>query len=143
MAILGCFLAFLSKKIILIVMVKKEKLEHQNIFKKSIQHLEATGFNNIKADIPGYENPKSFVRKSTGMEVTPDISATKNGRKYFFDISLKSDRSSQLKSKWLLLDAFSRLRSNRFKIITMRGHFKFTEQLLNEINLTNKQPIKI
>lgn len=124
-------------------MVKTEKLEHQNIFKKTINHLKATGFDNIKADIPGYENPKSFVRKSTGTEVTPDISATKNGRKYFFDISLKSNRSSQLKSKWLLLDTFSRLRSGRFKIITMRGHFKFTEQLLNDINLTNKKPIKI
>ncbi len=124
-------------------MVKKEKLEHQNIFKKSIKHLKAVGFDNIKADIPGYENPKSFIKKSTGMEVTPDISATKNGRRYFFDISLKSERASQLKSKWLLLDTFSRLRSNRFKIITFRGHFKFTEQLLSDINLTNKKPIKI
>lgn len=124
-------------------MVKNEKLEHQNIFKKSIQHLKAKGFNNIKADIPGYDNPKSFVRKSTGTEVTPDISATKNGKNYFFDISLKSDRSRQLKSKWLLLDTFSRLRSGRFKVITMRGHFKFTEQLLSDINLTNKKPIKI
>ena len=124
-------------------MIKIEKLENEEILKKSVEHLQSRGFDNIKADMEGYETPKSYLKKSSGNSVTPDITATKNGIKYFFDISVKSDKSTLLKSKWLFLDTLSRMKSNRFRIITFRGHYKFTETLLNELNLGNKQPIKI
>ncbi|MDG1571518.1 hypothetical protein OZ410_04270 [Robiginitalea sp. M366] len=124
-------------------MIKPQKEEHQELLEKSIEHLEARGFQNIKADMDGYETPKSFIKQSTGNSVTPDITAIKNGRKYLFDLSLKSDAPTLLKSKWLLLDTLSRMKSNRFRIITFRGHYKFTHTLLQELNLNNKQPIKI
>ncbi|MFZ9003184.1 MAG: hypothetical protein ACO20F_05035 [Robiginitalea sp.] len=124
-------------------MIKTEKQENQDVLQLSVEHLEARGFNNIKADMEGYETPKSYLKKSSGSAVTPDITATKNGIKYFFDISLKSEKPTMLKSKWLFLDTLSRMKSNRFRIITFRGHYKFTHTLLNELNLGNKQPIKI
>lgn len=124
-------------------MVKKEKIENSDFLKKSINHLEATGFENIKADIDGYETPKSYLRKESGNKITPDIVAVKNGRRYFFDISLKSEKRRLLKTKWLFLDTLSRMKSERFRIITTRGHYKFTDKLLEEINLSNKQPIRI
>ncbi len=124
-------------------MIKREKQENQELLEQSVQHLQARGFNNIKVDMEGYESPKSYIKKSTGNAVTPDITATKNGMKYVFDISLKSDRPTLLKSKWLFLDTLSRLKSNRFRILTFRGHYKFTETLLRELNLGSKQPIKV
>lgn len=124
-------------------MIQVEKQENLEILEQSVQHLESRGFSNIKADIEGYETPKSYIKKSTGNAVTPDITAVKNGRKYLFDISLKSDKPKLLKSKWVLLDTLSRMKSNRFRIITFRGHYKFTDTLLKEINLGNKEPIKI
>lgn len=124
-------------------MVKIEKTENRDFLKKSINHLKATGFENIKADMEGYETPKSYLRKESGNPITPDIVAVKNGRKYFFDISLKSEKRRLLKTKWLFLDTLSRMKSQRFRIITTRGHYKFTDTLLNEINLSNKQPIRI
>ena len=122
---------------------KEEKKENGEILEKSVNHLKAQGFTDIKASLPGYESPKTFKGKSSGLEVAADISAKKNGRKYFFDISLKSEKAKLLKSKWLLLDTVARLKSNRFKIITTRGHFKFTDELLKDINLQNKNPIRI
>ncbi len=124
-------------------MIKIEKQDNQDVLQQSVEHLEARGFNNIKADMEGYETPKSYLKKSSGKAVTPDITATKNGIKYFFDISLKSEKPTLLKSKWLFLDTLSRMKSNRFRIITFRGHYKFTDTLLSELNLGNKQPIKI
>ena len=124
-------------------MIRLEKEENKAILEQSVQHLAARGFNNIKADIEGYETPKSYIKKSTGNAVTPDITATKNGNKYLFDISLKSEKPKLLKSKWVLLDTLSRMRSNRFRIITFRGHYKFTDTLLRELNLGNKEPIKL
>ncbi|WP_281541763.1 hypothetical protein [Maribacter aestuarii] len=124
-------------------MVKVEKSENNAFLEKSIQHLEATGFENIKADMEGYETPKSYIRKGSDSKITPDIVALKNGRKYFFDISLKSEKPRLLKTKWLFLDTLSRMNSNRFRIITTRGHYKFTDTMLEDINLSNKEPIKI
>ena len=124
-------------------MISVEKLDNKEFLEKSIHHLEATGFENIKADIDGYETPKSYLKRGSDIKITPDIVALKNGMKYFFEISLKSEKPLQLKSKWLFLDALSRLKSNRFRIITTKGHYKFTENMLEDINLTNKSPIRI
>lgn len=124
-------------------MISLDKLVNKEFLEKSIHHLEATGFEGIKADIDGYETPKSYLKKGSDIKITPDIVALKNGMKYFFEISLKSEKPLQLKSKWLFLDALSRLKSNRFRIITTKGHYKFTENMLEDINLTNKTPIRI
>jgi len=124
-------------------MIKSEKPENKEFLEKSINHLESQGFENIKADIDDYETPKSYIRKGTGNRITPDIVAIKNGRKYFFEISLKSEKPRLLKSKWLFLDTLSRMNSNRFRIITTKGHYSFTDAMLSDINLENKTPIKI
>lgn len=124
-------------------MVKLDKSDNTEFLERSIHHLEATGFENIKADMEGYDKPKSYSRKGAEEKITPDIVAVKNGRKYFFDISLKSEKPRLLKTKWLFLDTLSRMKSNRFRIITTRGHYKFTDMMLEDINLSNKQPIKI
>lgn len=124
-------------------MTALDKTENEAFLEKSIQHLEATGFEQIKADLEGYDSPKSYLRKGTESKITPDIVALKNGRKYFFDISLKSKKPRLLKTKWLFLDTLSRMKSNRFRIITTKGHYKFTDDMLEDINLTNKEPIKL
>ncbi|WP_339336155.1 MULTISPECIES: hypothetical protein [unclassified Croceitalea] len=124
-------------------MIKIDKKENKEFLQKSINHLEHTGFENIKADLDGYETPKSYLKKGGDTKITPDIVAVKNGRKYFFDVSLKTEKEKLLKTKWLFLDTISRLKSNRFKIITTRGHYKFTDDLLNDLNLSSKTPIKI
>tara|TARA_R110000868_G_scaffold34421_1_gene124351 strand:+ start:57388 stop:57762 length:375 start_codon:yes stop_codon:yes gene_type:complete len=124
-------------------MTATEKTENSKFIEKSVNHLEATGFEQIKADLEDYEKPKSYLSKSSNSKITPDIVAIKNGKKYFFDISLKSKNPRLLKSKWLFLDTISRMHSNRFRIITTKGHYKFTDTMLEDINLTNKEPIKL
>ncbi|MBU2995890.1 hypothetical protein KO500_05570 [Cellulophaga baltica] len=124
-------------------MIASEKIENTELIEKSVQHLEATGFENIKADMKGYETPKSYLKKGSDSKITPDIVALKNGKKYFFEISLKSAKPKLLKSKWLFLDTISRMKSDRFRIITTKGHYKFTESMLEDINLMNKEPIKL
>ena len=124
-------------------MVKVEKSENQAFLEKSIHHLEATGFEDIKADMEGYETPKSYLKKGSDISITPDIVAEKEGKKHYFDISLKSDKPKLLKSKWLFLNALTALKSYRFKLITTKGHYKFTYNMLDDINLNDKKLIKI
>jgi len=123
-------------------MIAKEKLENKVFLKESLTYLEKLGFNNIKADAEGYETPKSYLKKGSDISITPNIVAEKGGRKHYFEISLKSEQPKLLKSKWRFLDVLTRMKDDRFKIITRRGHYKFTQDMLDELNL-DKTPIKL
>ena len=124
-------------------MIGQEKQENKELIEKTISYLEAKNFEEIKVDLPGYDAPKSFVKKKGEVSIAADLSAKKDGRKYFFDIGLKSKKTKLLKTKWLLLDAVSQAKSNYFRIITTRGHIRFTENLLREVNMSHKNLIRI
>jgi hypothetical protein len=124
-------------------MIYADKEKYKDILKNSVTYLEQHGFENIKADVEGYDSPKSFIKKGSDVTITPDIVGEKNGTKHYFDISLKSEKPNLLKSKWLFLNTLSAAKSRRFRLITTRGHFKFTNEMLQDINLNNKKLIKI
>jgi sulfite reductase beta subunit-like hemoprotein len=124
-------------------MIREQKEKNRELIEKTISYLEMKNFEDIRADLPGYTSPKSFVKKKDGINIVADLSAKKEGRKYFFDIGLKSQKFRLLKSKWLLLDAVAQSKSNYFRIITTRGHIQFTQKLLQEVNLSHKTLIKI
>ena len=123
-------------------MIQLDKKEHAKILEESIEYLEKKGFENIKADLDGYETPKSFSRQGSDLTVTPDIVAHRDDKKHYFEVSVKTEKPKILKSKWLILDTLSRLKKQRFKIITVRGHYKFTNEILSELNL-EKNLIKL
>ncbi|MDO6597227.1 hypothetical protein Q4512_09905 [Oceanihabitans sp. 2_MG-2023] len=125
-------------------MTTADKEVNLEFLKESILYLENKGFDNIQADVEGYESPKSYTKKSKGVDssITPDIVAEKAGRKHYFEIGLKSEEPTLLKSKWRFLDVLSRMKDDRFKVITRRGHYKFTQDMLDDLNL-DKEPIKL
>ena len=124
-------------------MIHEDKQKYQDILNDSVDYLEKRGFENIKADTDGYETPKSYLKKGSDISITPDIVAEKEGRTHYFDISLKSEKPKLLKSKWLFLNTLSVIKSRPFRLITTRGHFKFTNEMLDDINLYDKKLIKI
>lgn len=119
-------------------MVQRDKQENDDVLKESVTYLENKGFENIKADIEGYETPKSYNKKGSDISITPDIVAERAGIKHYFEVSLKSDKTNLLKSKWRFLDVLTRMRNERFKIITRRGHYKFTNEMLDHLNMEKK-----
>lgn len=125
-------------------MIQIDKTDDKNteFLNETIEYLENKGFENIKADIEGYDTPISFTRKETGNSLTPDIVAEKRGIKYFFEVSLKSTKPKLLKSKWLLLDTLTRMKDYRFRIVTTKGHLSFTRDMIEQANL-NKNYIRI
>ncbi len=123
-------------------MIYLDKKENEEALIDSINYLKHKGFENIKADVEGYETPKSYLKKDSDVTITPDIIAERAGIKHYFEISLKSEEPHLLKSKWRFLDVLTRMKNHRFKIITRRGHYKFTEEMLSDLNL-NKKLIKL
>jgi hypothetical protein len=124
-------------------MTFNDKQEHSDFLETSVNYLQNLGYENIKADLEGYETPKSYYKKGSDVTITPDIVAEKEGRKHIFDISLKTPKTNLLKSKWIFLNTLSALKSHNFRLITTRGHYKFTDEMLNDINLKDKKLIKL
>ncbi|QNK77432.1 hypothetical protein H7F37_15220 [Winogradskyella sp. PAMC22761] len=124
-------------------MIIQDKIKYTDELSNSITYLENLGYSNIKADLKGYESPKSYHKKGSDINVTPDIVAEKEGRKHIFDLSLKSEKPRLLKSKWLFLSTLSKIKSYRFRLITTRGHYKFTYETIDAINLDNIKLLKI
>jgi hypothetical protein len=124
-------------------MILQDKAKYVQELNNSIHYLENLGYNNIKADITGYETPKSYFKKGSDITVTPDIVAEKEGRKHLFDLSLKSEKPRLLKSKWLFLNTLSQIKSYNFRLITTRGHYKFTNETVDAIHLDTVKLLKI
>ncbi len=123
-------------------MVHEDRIEHTELLERSIDHLSDSGFTDIKADLDGYESPKSFYKKDTDVTIIPDIVGYMGGVKYYFELGVKSSKPRLLKSKWLFLDTLSKLKKHKFKIITMRGHYRFTDQIIKELDIQIK-PIRL
>ncbi|QXP80005.1 MULTISPECIES: hypothetical protein [Winogradskyella] len=119
-------------------MIIQDKIKYTDELSNSITYLENLGYSNIKADLEGYESPKSYHKKGSEISVTPDIVAEKEGRKHIFDLSLKSE-----KPRWLFLSTLSKIKSYRFRLITTRGHYKFSNETIDAINLDNIKLLKI
>lgn len=116
-------------------MIREEKEKHENLIIKTIKHLKKLGYTDIKADVEGYETPKSFEMRSQNITVTPDIvSKTPNGKVHYVDISVKSDQPILLKTKWKFLKTLSELKNRSFRVITHKGHYSFTDKLLSEMS---------
>ena len=123
-------------------MTHVDRKENKAFLKQSVEYLNKLGFEDIKTEIEGYDSPKSYHKKGTDIVVTPDITCTKHSKKYYFEIGLKSEKPKLLKSKWRFLDVLSRMGGNYFKIITKKGHYKFTMDMLVELNM-DKRLIKL
>ncbi|NNK73888.1 MAG: hypothetical protein HKO94_11925, partial [Flavobacteriaceae bacterium] len=110
---------------------------------KSINYLENLGYTDIKADTEGYETPKTYLKRGSEISITPDIVAIKEGKKHIFDLGLKSEKPRLLKSKWLFLNTLSQLKSYRFQLITLRGHYKFSHETQDAVHLDTLKTHKI
>lgn len=124
-------------------MIQQDKNNYQDELNDSISYLKNLGYENIKADIEGYDTPKSYIKKGSDIAITPDIVAEKEGRKYIFDLSLKTVKPRLLKSKWLFLNTLSQIKKYRFRLITKRGHYSFSNQITDSINLDTVKIMKL
>lgn len=123
-------------------MIALDKENNIDILQDSVDYLQNHGFENIKADIDGFESPTSYHKKGSDVTITPDIVAEQDGKKHYFEISLKSEKPNLLKSKWKFLETFTQMKGHYFRIITCRGHYKFTKEMLDDIKL-DKNLIKL
>lgn len=119
-------------------MEEKEKWVEQVI--KDI--IEPKGYDSFRANLEQYERPAQLVQNGTGDVFTPDITAVKNNQKSYFEIAHKNEDVNRTVSKWKLLSALAEMRGGKFYLVSPKGHYRFTEELVKLYNL-HPQIIKL
>jgi hypothetical protein len=100
--------------------------------------VEPKGYDTVKANMDEYEKPAQLVQNSTGDVFVPDITAVRNDQKSYFEIAQKNENVNRTVSKWKLLSALAEMKGGKFYLISPRGHFRFTEELVKKYHLQSQ-----
>ena len=93
------------------------------------------GYDQIKADCEGYDQPGGFKNAASDQYLIPDLTAFRDQSKSYFEISLKTEDHTQLATKWKLLESMAKLRNGLFKIFAPRGHVRFTREMVEKYSI--------
>ncbi len=127
-------------------MIQPDKEGYVEITLKAIEYLESAGYENIRADVKDYPQPKGYRKSIKGAEdtnIVPDIVAEKHGYQHIFEMGLKSSEPRMLKSKWIFLKTLSEMKNYKLNIITTKGHIKFAQENAKYVQLDDKKIIRI
>jgi precorrin-4 methylase len=72
------------------------------------------------------DEEKSFI---------PDITATKNGGKYYFEIANRNEAERDVVGKWKLMSTLARMKNGDFRIFVPYGSMKYTNEILEKKNI--------
>lgn len=97
---------------------------------KAVTWIEKKGYAEIKADLEGHEAPKSFTRSATQTTVQPDLTARSLGRKFYFEVALKTDNTRDVVTKWKLLSQLAAMKDGKLIVFAPHGHRSFAEKLI-------------
>lgn len=112
-----------------------EQTKDETLIKEIADHLTQKGFEDIKADVEGFESPARLVRQSDDFEFTPDATANRKGRKYYFELAIKTDATRRLVTKWKLLSTLAEMKAGKFQIFVPHGNMKFTRELIGQYEI--------
>lgn len=125
-------------------MLQGTRNEHayNDLITTAIDMVKDRGFKEIRADIGEYEPPHQLIGKTNNVNFTPDVTASKNDAKAYFEIGMKDDNVNDLVNKWKLLETLAQMKNGSFSVLVPRGHMKFTKDLLREHSI-NADVIKL
>ncbi|SHJ12086.1 hypothetical protein [Aquimarina spongiae] len=90
----------------------------------------------IKSIAPGFDEPKTFLSKSTNEKIKADLSfTTYGGAKHFSDIALKKKNAKKLVIKWKVLSYMAAMKRGKLHLLAPSGHKAFTKRLVERHNI--------
>ena len=115
-------------------MSTEEKQSH--FIEKAITLLEKKGYDQIKANHPGYEQPGKFIQQGTNEEFMPDLTAiTLLGKDYFKVVEGDKEHEQAVVSKWKLFSNIAQIKNGQFFLLVPYGKKKYTKELVDRYNI--------
>ncbi len=110
--------------------VNVETGKYQSDIEKAVSFVENRGFEDIKARHEGYDEPAGLRMMDQEKEFIPDITATKNGGKYYFEIANRNEEEMEVVGKWKLMSTLAHMKNGDFRIFVPYGSMKYTNEIL-------------
>lgn len=120
----------------------RSKTSYDELLSNVIERIKKQGYDNIRADLSEYEAPYQLIGQTKDVNFTPDVTATKNDGKAYFEIATKVDNPNDLINKWKLLETLANMKKGIFQIFVPHGHMKFTQEIIRDHNI-NAQVVKL
>jgi hypothetical protein len=115
------------------------EIKHPSLIKTMVQKLvRPKGFEIVKANVEGYEPPARLKRKGEDEGFIPDATGTINGKKSYFELALKTEKISDLVTKWKLMSNLAQFRGGKLYLVAPKGHVAFTNRLLKDYPIQAK-----
>lgn len=103
---------------------------------KTTELLQQRGFDDIKANLPDFEDPTAFTNQRSENEVMPDITArNRGGKHYFVLVRQKQSDPANLISRWKLFATMANMKQGEFHVLVPRGLLAYTRRLLTEYKI--------
>lgn len=112
---------------------QKNTEEYNELAQLAINYVKRSGFEDIRADIEGYESPASLKMVSQELTLTPDFTAKRGSDKYYFELVVKNgaeDEQNMLVSKWKALEMIAKMKGGRLTLLVPRGSYKYASELI-------------
>ena len=117
---------------------RKTSDEYNGYAEKVINYAEKSGFEHIKADFTGYDSPASLSMVNREITLTPDFTAKRGEKKYYFELVVKNpDEEDQRKliSKWKALESIARMKGGKLQLFIPHGSYKYATELVKDHNI--------
>ena len=89
-------------------------------------------FDELKANIDGFETPSQYAKASGDGVFIPDITGIKNGKKNFFEVAVKNSKEKATVSKWKLLSELAQIKDGKFYLMVPKGSFAYVRRIMSE-----------
>ncbi|MEZ4960745.1 MAG: hypothetical protein R2830_13065 [Saprospiraceae bacterium] len=110
----------------------------QELYEKALNWIYRSKFHHVKAKVEPFEEPKAFHRSKDDLTFTPDITAERGGKKFYFDIAIKDEAHRQLAGKWQLMQRLASIKGGKLFLLAPHGHKAFTERIVGTFGIEAK-----
>lgn len=119
----------------IMLLQSRDSVPYNKLLGDVIGRVKKQGYSDIRADIEDYEAPHQIIGKTNDVNFTPDVTATKDEGKAYFEIAQKIENTRDLVNKWKLLETLAHMKKGVFQIYVPHGQMKFTQELILEHNI--------
>ena len=99
---------------------------------QATEYVQNLGFDNIRSRMEGFDDPAALRMLKEDKVFMPDITATKNEGKYYFEIADRTENKEEVAGKWKMMATLAEMKKGDLRIFVPYGSMKYTTEILDK-----------
>lgn len=115
--------------------VNADSDKYQEAMDRAVDYVLNLGFEDIRARHEDYDEPAHLKMKDEDKAFIPDITAMKNGGKYYFEIADRTEDQTEVIGKWKLMATLAEMKGGDLRVFVPYGSMKYTTEIIENKNI--------